>query len=307
MNMENLVMPKPKAGEVLVRTRAAGVCMTDLHIAKAEVAFPVPAVLGHEMSGEVVEVGPGLDSSQARIRVGMKCVTPFIMPCGHCSYCVRGREDLCEVFFALNRGKGALYDGTTRLFRTDGTPIAMYSMAGLAEYSVVPANGVFELPDTVPYAESAILGCAVFTAYGAVKHAADVRPGESVAVIGTGGVGANCLQISRAFGASHVIAIDINDDKLKAMRKLGATHTINSKTTPNLADAIKSITGGKGVDVAIEALGNPITFKQTTETVVDGGRCVMVGIAVAGQLGSVEINRLVRYALLSMYSRVTIS
>ncbi len=103
------------------------------------------------------------------------------MPCGHCPYCTRGREDLCEVFFRLNRGKGQLYDGTTRLFRPDGTPIAMYSFGGLAEYCVVPATAVFELPKELPFAESSILGCAIFTAYGAVKHGADVRPGESVA------------------------------------------------------------------------------------------------------------------------------
>jgi len=120
-----------------------------------------------------------------------------------------------------------------------------------------------------------------------------MRPGESVAVIGTGGVGANCLQISRAFGADKIIAIDINDEKLAMMGKLGATHTINA-LKENVTERIRAITGGRGVDIAIEALGRPETFKQASEAVVDGGRAVMVGIAPMGVLAPVEITRLVR-------------
>jgi Zn-dependent alcohol dehydrogenase len=215
------------------------------------------------------------------------------MPCGTCHYCVKGKEDLCETFFKFNRLQGTLYDGKTRLFRPNGTPIAMYSMAGLAEYSVVPSTAVFGLPEGVPYVESSILGCAIFTAYGAMKNAADMRAGETVAIVGTGGVGANCLQIARAFGGDKIIAIDISDDKLKAMKPLGATHLINA-SKENVVDRIKEITGGRGVDIAVEALGRPETFRQTVDAVVDGGRAVMVGIAPAGVLAPVEITRLVR-------------
>lgn len=111
------------------------------------------------------------------------------MPCGTCEYCARGRDDACERFFALNRLKGVLYDGNTRLFRRDGSPLWMYSMAGLAEYAVVPATDVFPLPEGLPPEESSILGCAVFSAYGDVRHAADLRAGERVAVVALGGVG----------------------------------------------------------------------------------------------------------------------
>ena len=145
------------------------------------------------------------------------------MPCGFCPACGAGRDDLCDNFFAMNRLKGTLYDGTTRLRRKDGTPIAMYSMAGLAEYAVVPATDVFPLVDGLPLEESAVLGCAVFTAYGAVRHGADLRGGERVAVVAAGGVGINIIQIAKAFGASQVIAVDIRDDKLDAARRLGAT------------------------------------------------------------------------------------
>jgi len=294
MSLEDLKIPEPKAGEVLIKNRACGVCHTDLHVMKKEVGFPIPCVLGHETAGEIVDFGPGTDAvTRERLKVGQKVASPFIMPCGTCHYCVRGKEDLCETFFKFNRLSGTLYDGTTRLYRPDGTKIAMYSMAGLAEYSVVPSTAVYGIPDGVPYVESSIMGCAIFTAYGAMKNAADMRAGETVAVVGTGGVGANCLQIARAFGAEQIIAIDISDDKLKAMKPLGATHTINAKKE-NVIDRLKEITGGRGVDIAVEALGRPETFKQCVDAVVDGGKAVMVGIAPAGVFAPVEITRLVR-------------
>src|SRR5262245_9411747 len=153
------------------------------------------------------------------------------MPCGFCQACGAGRDDLCDSFFAMNRLKGTLYDGTTRLKRADGSPIAMYSMAGLAEYSVVPATDVFPLPDSLPFEESAVLGCAVFTAYGAVRHGADLRGGERIAVVAAGGVGINIIQIAKAFGASQIVAVDVRDDKLEAAKRIGATDVVNSRTT----------------------------------------------------------------------------
>ncbi len=131
-------------------------------------------------------------------------MAPFILPCGHCAMCVRGNEDLCDTFFALNRGKGALYDGTTRLYTPSQERINMYSMSGLAQYFVVPAHCAFPIPPAVPVADASILGCAIFTAYGAVKHAGEVQPGDSVAIIGAGGVGSNAIQMARAFGATQV-------------------------------------------------------------------------------------------------------
>ena len=150
------------------------------------------------------------------------------MPCGYCNYCIRGREDLCETFFSFNRLKGQLYDGSTRLYRSSGTPIAMYSMGGLAEYAVTPDTSVFKLPSTIPLDDAAIIGCSIFTAYGAVRNQADIRPGQRVAVFAIGGVGTQVLQMARAFGASQVIAVDIKSEKLESSLQFGATHTINS-------------------------------------------------------------------------------
>ncbi|KAG4998888.1 hypothetical protein JHK87_019960 [Glycine soja] len=312
LTIEEFHMPRPKAGEVLIKTKgkgtlqflcirnvngnkACGVCHSDLHVMKGEIPFTSPCVVGHEITGEVVEHGALTDSKTIeRLPVGSRVVGAFIMPCGNCSYCSKGHDDLCEAFFAYNRAKGTLYDGETRLFfRNSGKPAYMYSMGGLAEYCVVPANGVSVLPDSLPYTESAILGCAVFTAYGAMAHAAQVRPGDSVAVIGTGGVGSSCLQIARAFGASDIIAVDVRDEKLQKAKTFGATHTVNSAKEDPI-EKILEITGGKGVDVAVEALGKPQTFAQCTQSVKDGGKAVMIGLAQAGSLGEVDINRLVR-------------
>lgn len=292
LHLEEIPIPEPRANEVLVKVHACGVCHTDLHVMKAEVAFPTPAVMGHEISGTVAALGPGVKGPA----VGTRVVSAFVMPCGFCPACGAGRDDLCDNFFNMNRLRGTLFDGTTRLRRANGSPIAMYSMAGMAEYSVVPATDVFPLPESLPLAESAVLGCAVFTAYGAVRHAADLRGGERVAVIAAGGVGLTIVQVARAFGASQIIAVDVRDDKLEAARRLGATDVVNS-SAPDAVKRIREISGGQGVDVAFEALGRPETFIQALESLRDGGRMVAVGIAAGKTAAPVPITHLVRRGL----------
>lgn len=295
MTIEELQMPRPKAGEILIKTKACGVCHSDLHIIKNDQPFPIPAVLGHEVTGEVVEHGKLTDAATInRFPIGARVVGAFIMPCGGCFYCVKGQEDLCETFFKYSRGQGTLYDGETRLFlRNTGKPIHMYSMGGLADYCVVPANGLAVLPESVPFSESAILGCATFTAYGALKNAADMRAGETIAIIGAGGVGSSCLQLARAFGGRKIIAVDINDKKLEKARALGATHTING-AKESVPEKIKEMTDGRGVDIAVEALGNPKTFVQATLAIRDGGKAVIVGLAPMGGVAEIDLVRLVR-------------
>ncbi len=292
VHIEEIPVPEPRAGEVLIKVAGCGVCHTDLHVMKAEVAFPTPAVMGHEISGVVAALGPGVTGPA----VGTRVASAFIMPCGFCTPCGAGRDDLCDSFFAMNRLKGTLYDGTTRLRRRDGSPIAMYSMAGLAEYSVVPDTDVFPLADGLPLEESSVLGCAIFTAYGAVRHAGDLRGGERIAVVATGGVGINIIQIARAFGASQIIAVDVKDDKLEAATRLGATDVVNSTKTDAVA-RVRELTAGRGVDVAFEVLGIPQTFTQAFEMIRDGGRMVAVGIAPGKTTAPVEITRLVRREL----------
>ena len=263
---------------------------------KGGIKFPIPAVLGHEMSGEIVHCGDDLPAyTSYSLTPGQRVVVPFILPCGVCRQCTKGREDLCDNFVLYNRVKGGLYpDGNTRLFRQDGTPVAMYSMGGLAEYCIAPANSVFPLSTETDWSDASIVGCSVFTAYGAVRHAADVRAGESVAVIGCGGVGASVIQVCKAFGAGQIIAIDVADDKLQQMKQLGATHTINAKQSTDVHAALLELTEQQGVDVAIEALGLPATFQQATQAVAKGGRAIAIGLASPGTLGQVEMNNLVR-------------
>jgi succinate semialdehyde reductase (NADPH) len=292
LRLEEIPVPEPRAGEILVKVSACGVCHTDLHVMKAEVAFPTPAVMGHEISGIVAALGPGVSGPP----VGTAVASAFIMPCGFCPACGGGRDDLCDSFFAMNRLRGTLYDGTSRLRRRDGTTLAMYSMAGLAEYAVVPATDVFPLAPGLPLQESSVLGCAIFTAYGAVRHGAGLRGGERIAVVAAGGVGINIIQIARAFGASQIIAVDVRDDKLEAARRLGATDVVNAAATDATA-RVRELTDGRGVDAAFEVLGLPQTFLQAFEMIRDGGRMIAVGIAPGKTTAPIEITRLVRREL----------
>jgi succinate semialdehyde reductase (NADPH) len=292
MRVESVPRPAPKAGEVLLRVRACGVCHTDLHVIKGEVAFPTPCVLGHEVSGVVEEVGAGVVSCAP----GDQVVAAFLMPCGFCRSCARGRDDLCETFFALNRMRGTLYDGTTRLHRPDGTPLAMYSMAGLADYAVAPATAVVRIPVGLDLEAAAVLGCAVLTAYGAVAHAGAVQPGDRVAVVAVGGVGLNIVQLARAFGAAQVIAVGRGQAKLDAAKQMGATDTVGSSDGDPVA-RVRELTGGEGVDVAFEALGRPQTFQQAVAMVRDGGTMVAVGIADGPAAAEIGITHLVRRSI----------
>ena len=290
--IEELREPQPRAGEVLIGVAACGVCHTDLHIHDGSVPFPLPMVLGHEISGVVLELGEGVD----HVRVGQRVAGAFIMPCGSCAMCRAGREELCEPFFAHNRLKGTLYDGETRLFDESGEPVWQYSMGGLAEKAVMPALGVAPIPDELPLNDSAIFGCALMTAYGAASHVASLAPGETVAIIGAGGIGGSLVQLTRALGAEQVIAVDVDDEKLALARALGAGDVVNALQGDPVS-AVRDLTGGRGVDVVFEAIGRPQTVRQATEAVADGGRVVLVGIAPAGATAELEVTRIVRRKL----------
>lgn len=291
LEIERIRTPHPHAGEVLVRVSACGLCHSDLHVISGAIAFPLPAVLGHEVAGTIVEVGSG--NEHTGLRVGQPVVGAFLMPCGQCPACAAGRDDLCAPFFELNRLHGVLFDGTTRLADLDGAPISMYSMGGLAEYCVIPSTAVAPLPDDIDMVAGAILGCAAMTAFGAVEHGAALRHGESVAVVATGGVGSNIIQLTRAFGASRVIAIDVSDEKLDAARSLGATDVVNSSRS-DVREEVLRITGQRGVDVAFEALGRPETWNSALDALRDGGRMVPIGLGAGTQSAEVQINRTVR-------------
>jgi len=287
--IEELRDPSPQAGEVLIRTAACGVCHSDLHVVHGNVTFPAPCVLGHEISGTIEAVGAG----PSVFRVGQRVVGTFIMPCGSCRHCRRGHDELCETFFVHNRLHGHLYDGTSRLSRTDGSIIAQYSMGGLAEMCVMPERGVHALPDDVELDVAAILGCSGFTAMGAVSTTGQLKIGETVVVIGCGGVGSSIIQVAHAMGASQIFAVDVSDEKLAAAKALGATHLVNSKNV-DAVQFVRDTTGGRGVDVVFEALGLPQTVEAGVMMLDDLGRLVMVGLAPKDVTASIPILHMVR-------------
>jgi S-(hydroxymethyl)glutathione dehydrogenase/alcohol dehydrogenase len=284
-------VPIPRADEALIKLIACGVCHTDLHVIKGEVAFPRPAVLGHEISGTIVGIGAETTDTRG-LAVGDTVVGAFIMPCTRCDACKRGRDDLCANFFAQNRLKGTLYDGESRLHMPDGSFLAMYSMGGLAEYCVVPIAALAAIPAGLDPESACILGCAGLTSYGAVYRAGQVEAGQSVAIVGVGGIGSSLVQMARAAGAARIIAVDIADEKLDRALELGATHVVNSLHADPVA-AVREQSAG-GVDVAFEALGRPATFRQAYDMLADGGRMVAIGIAAGAAATEIEITPLVR-------------
>lgn len=292
MTVEEVPVPRPGAGEALVRVAATGVCHTDLHVIKGEVAFPAPGVLGHEISGHVEALGAGVEG----LAIGDRVVGAFIMPCGTCRQCEAGRDDMCEPFFVQNRLQGNLFDGTSRLTRADGSRLSMYSMAGLAEYAVVPVTGLTHLPEGLPLEESAVLGCAAFTAYGALARADGDLSGRSVAVVAVGGVGSSIIQFARHLGADPIIAVDVDDAKLEAARSLGATCTVNSTTT-DVREAVLEATEGAGAELVLEVLGRPETVELGFSLLRDGGQLVVVGIAAGTATAAIPITAMVRRGL----------
>jgi S-(hydroxymethyl)glutathione dehydrogenase/alcohol dehydrogenase len=286
MAVEQLQMPSARRGEVLVQVVACGVCRSDLHVLQGRTAARLPTVPGHEIAGRVVAVGEGVDAGLA----GAEVVASFILPCGTCPRCTGGREEFCERFWSMNRAHGTLYDGETRLFDAAGDEVWMSGASGFAEFAVIPATSVFRVPPSVRLADAATIGCAVFTAYGAVTHAGRLTGGESVVVIATGGVGLNIVQLARAAGAAHIVAVDRGEERLAAARAAGATETVDA----GREDVVERCAGA---DVVFEALGRPETVQQAIAVAATGGRVVLVGLSGGGTATPVVFDAVVRRGL----------
>lgn len=274
--VETVVLDPPRRDEVLVRVAAAGVCHSDVHLADGllgEGRWPI--VLGHEGAGIVEAVG-----EEVQGLIPGDHVTFSIVPsCGRCRQCRSGRPNLCEPA-AANMRVGALMDGTSRLRAGDGTPLQHgFMVACFARYAVLPAAGALRIPASIPFPQAALVGCAVVTGIGAVKRAG-VRIGDSVAVIGCGGVGLQVIAAARLAGAATIVAIDRAPEKLELARGRGATHTIDA-TSANVAEDVVALTDG-GVQHAFEVVGHPATIRQAWDMVRSGGTTVVVGVAPRG-------------------------
>ena len=250
LKVEEVVTPKAGPGEILVKVAACGVCHTDVgYIDEGVPTFKKPPmILGHEASGTVAAKGEGVESFSEGDRV----LIPAVFTCGNCSYCRTGRENICLNMRMLGNHMNGAY----------------------AEYTVVPAKDCLRMPEEIPLEEGCIIADAISTPFHAVKNRAKVRPGDTVCVYGCGGVGMNVLQVAVAAGAI-VIAVDVDDGKLRMASDFGAWKTVNAKAV-DPAKEVRKLTGG-GADIAIEAIGNPATIEQAFSSLRSGGRLCIVG------------------------------
>jgi S-(hydroxymethyl)glutathione dehydrogenase / alcohol dehydrogenase len=277
--LEQVEIDDPRAGEVLVRVAASGICGSDLHVLHGRsVIDAFPMVLGHEGAGVVAAVGDGVTS----VAPGDHVVLALYGPCGECSQCRTGRFVLCQGAPRVAAIAGRMADGSTRIRLGDGAPLhPMVGIGSLAELAVLRADQVVAVDPTIPLDLVCLAGCGVTTGLGSVFNVADVRPGESVAVVGCGGVGLNVVQGARVAGATTIVAVDTNPRKLSLARHLGATHAVE----PGAAGVVEAVTGvvPGGVDVAFEVVGVPELVAAAFLATRPGGRCVMVGSPPAGE------------------------
>ncbi len=255
LSLERIETPVPGPGEVLVKIRACGLCGSDLHIIfekTARTAY-LPITPGHEPAGDVAEIGPEVSGWKVGDRVALVPGTW----CGNCFACMDGRSELCENGYGLGiTGEGAL-----------------------AEYIKVPAQNLVRIPTGVPYEQAAIITDAVATPYHAITGVGKLRAGETIALFGAGGLGMQAVQIARMEGASRIIVVDLRDDALERARQFGADDVINASET-NPVEAIRQMTGGRGVDMSVELVGYAKTVEQATRCLRPGGRAVICGVGI---------------------------
>jgi alcohol dehydrogenase len=276
----------PGPGEVLVQVAAAGICHSDLSIINGDRPRDTPIVLGHEASGVVQALGEGVDD----LAVGDHVVLLFVPGCGSCLPCAEGRPVLCEP--AAQAGvAGTLLSGARRLSR-GGQPIAHFvGVSAFAEHAVLSRRGVQKIDKRIPLDVAALFGCAVMTGVGAVVNTARVQPGQSVAVVGLGGVGLSGIMGAVAAGAARVVAVDLSDEKLTLARRFGATDTVNA-ADPDAVQTLRDLTGG-GVDHAFEMVGSAKALELAYRVTRRGGSTVTVGLPANAQAVSLPVWHLV--------------
>jgi alcohol dehydrogenase len=269
--IETLELAPPGPGEVLVRITAAGLCHSDLSVINGQRPRPMPMALGHEAAGVVAGLGPNVDD----LAIGDHVILVFMPSCGHCLPCAEGRPALCEPGAAAN-GAGTLLSGARRLQCDAGAVNHHLGCSAFADHAVVSRRSLVKIDPDLPLDEAALFGCAVLTGVGAVVNTARVQPGQSVAIIGLGGVGLAALLGAIAAGAARIIAIDLSDAKLALARELGATEIFNA-ADPDLAATVRAQTQG-GVDVALEFAGAIPALQTALAITRRGGTTVTAGL-----------------------------
>ena len=264
VSLETIVVPDPGPGEALVKVEACGVCHTDLHYREGGINDEFPFLLGHEAAGVVESVGEGV----TEVAPGDFVILNWRAVCGNCRACRRGRPQYC---FNTHNAK-------QKMTLLDGTELSpALGIGAFAEKTLVAAGQCTKVDRAASAAAAGLLGCGVMAGIGAAINTGNVGRGDSVAVIGCGGVGDAAIAGARLAGAARIIAVDIDDRKLETARSLGATHTVNSKAADPV-EAIRELTGGFGADVVIEAVGRPETYRQAFYGRDLAGTVVLVGV-----------------------------
>lgn len=267
LEIEDLVIDNPGPNEVLVRTVASGLCHTEAHWFSGAVPLQLPLVGGHEAAGIVEKVG----SNVTRVRPGDAVVTHVSLFCGHCEFCLSGRMALCEL-----RASDRTDSPEPRLRRRDGQPVRQLFLGAFAEQMLIPENSCVAIDPDMPLDRAALIGCAVTTGAGAVFHSCDLRPGETVAVIGCGGIGLAAVNAARIAGAGRIVAVDPMPEKRALAMKMGATDVVDAKGE-NTLEAIRELTAG-GPHYTIEAAGRPQAAQLAVDALGRGGTAVIVGV-----------------------------
>ena len=273
--IETVELAPPKTGEVLIKVAAAGVCHSDWHVVEGQSYFPLPIICGHEGAGLVEGIGEGV----TRVQPGDHVTLSFRASCGGCFYCQNDKPNLCETYTPVLRS-GLLKDGTSRISWRGETIYIMTGLGCFAEYVVIPEEACVPIRRDVPLEVAALVGCAVSTGVGAAMYTADVRPGESVAVYGAGGIGLNIIMGAALCGAGPIIAVDTNSSKMEIAREFGATDTMYSDDTT--VEQIQALTGGRGADHVFESVGLQVLQETAFDATRPGGTLTLVGLTPVG-------------------------
>ncbi|MGB2852001.1 MAG: zinc-dependent alcohol dehydrogenase family protein [Solirubrobacterales bacterium] len=271
LEIVELELEEPGPGEVLVEVGAAGLCHSDLSVIDGSRPRVMPMALGHEAAGRVVGLGTGVES----LGVGDHVVLAFVPACGSCGPCRSGRAALCEPGAAAN-AKGTLLSGAIRLSDASGQPINHHlGVSAFSEHIVVSQRSAVKVPPDLPHEVAALFGCAVLTGVGAATHSAGIKPGDTVAVFGLGGVGLAAVLGAVLAGAERVVGVDVVAEKLYLAEALGASETIAAG--PGAVDAVREATGG-GAEVVIETVGNAAVLAEAYAATRRGGQTITVGL-----------------------------
>jgi S-(hydroxymethyl)glutathione dehydrogenase/alcohol dehydrogenase len=286
--IEELELDPPGPAQVRVRMLASGVCHSDLHVRDDEWDRPGPIVMGHEGSGVIEALGPGVDPAATGLQPGRLVALSWMVPCGTCRSCRAGRSWACLDSPSFGHGRDA--HGRTRAHRADGSDVLAYlSIGTMAEVQVVPAAAAIAMPEGTPPEVAALIGCCVATGVGAALKTAQVPAGASVAVIGLGGVGLSIVMGARLAAAARIVAVDRVPAKLALAAELGATDGILADPDPAVTEgAIRAATAG-GPDFVFEAIGRPATVELAIASLPPGGTAVLVGMTPQGERAGFDV------------------